>query len=173
LAIDEELVAHRQCKTWDVVKEPPGGTEIQSRWIFRLKTKADGRVDRFKARLVACGFSQKAGADFKEIFAPVVRMDGVRLILSVSVQQGLKWRQSDIKTAFLAATWTKKYIYLRLPDLKCLAVIHSGYARAFMDSAKHQDAGSENSLKFLRNSTLDNSTRINVCLYPTTLNLST
>lgn len=100
-AIQEELGAHEANETWSVVKNTNGLKEISARWVFKIKRNADGTIDKFKARLVARGFTQQAGVDYGEVFAPVVRMDSIRLLFSIAAQYGLKFKQFDIATAFL------------------------------------------------------------------------
>ena len=67
-ACEEEMEAHRLNGTWEIVKLPPGKRAIGSRWFMKVKTNADGSLDRYKARMVAKGYSQRPGFDFKETF---------------------------------------------------------------------------------------------------------
>lgn len=97
IAICEELNAENG--TWELVPKQAHMREITSKWIFKIKDDVENK--RYKARLVARGFSQQEGRDYKDIFAPVVRMDSVRLLFSVAAQLNLNWRQFDITTAFL------------------------------------------------------------------------
>ncbi len=69
--------------------------------MFRLKKDEDGNIARYKARLVARGFTQQQGIDYEETFTPVVRFESVRLLLAYAVQRGLVVHQMDIETAFL------------------------------------------------------------------------
>ena len=57
---------------------PPGRQAIKNKWVYRLKTDTHGNVTRYKARLCACGYSQKAGIDYKEVYSPVFRMESLR-----------------------------------------------------------------------------------------------
>lgn len=70
-------------------------------WIYKTNLDQSGEVERFKARLVVKGCSQKAGEDYSETFSPVARFETIRAFLSVSAQNGFHIKQFDIKTAFL------------------------------------------------------------------------
>ena len=74
---------------------------IGCKWVFKIKRNVDGEVDRFKARLVAQGYSQEAGVDFNEVFAPVARYNYIRSVLAISNQLNLDVHQMDVKSAFL------------------------------------------------------------------------
>ena len=101
LAMKEEMESLAKNKTWVLVDRIPGMNVVKNKWVYKVKTKADGSVDRFKARLVAKGYTQQEGVDFDETFSPVVRYDTVRCLLSLACQQNMKLIQFDVKTAFL------------------------------------------------------------------------
>ena len=115
IAMDEEIDALKRNDTWDVVKIPDGRKIVDSKWVYKVKKDADGNIDRYKARVVAKGFSQIPGEDFDEIFAPVVRYDSLRLLIAISAHYKWKPRQLDIKAAFLYGL-LKEEIYMRLPE---------------------------------------------------------
>lgn len=75
--------------TWDLVDLPPGKKPIGSKWVYKVKLKSNGSLERCKARLVAKWFNQKYGVDYEEIFSPVVKMSTVRTILSLAASN--KW----------------------------------------------------------------------------------
>ena len=85
-AMKAELDALVENGTWEVVDEPNKGTNIvDSKWVLKIKFDANGDVERFKARLVARGFSQKYGVNFSETFASVIKTSNVRLFLHYQV----------------------------------------------------------------------------------------
>ena len=86
-AMQEELDALAQNHTWDIVPSPVGVKPICCKWVFSLKLKSDGSLDRYKARLVALGNRQEYGIDYDETFAPVAKMTTVRTILAVAASQ--------------------------------------------------------------------------------------
>ncbi|XP_058225560.1 uncharacterized protein LOC131334526 [Rhododendron vialii] len=81
-AMVEEMTALKQNGTWDLVSLPGGKKPVGCKWVFTIKQKADGTVERYKARLVARGFTQTYGIDYEETFAPVAKMNSVRAFLS-------------------------------------------------------------------------------------------
>ena len=87
--------------TWILVPPSPTQNLIGSKWIFRIKRKPDGTIDRYKARLVAKGYHQPPGIDFSETFSPVVKQASICLILSMAIS--FKWdiRQLDVSNACL------------------------------------------------------------------------
>lgn len=113
-AINDEIAAHNKNGTWKLVPKNSGIDEIDSKWIFKVKQNADGTVNRFKARLVARGFTQQPGVDYAEVFAPVVRMESIRLLFSVAAQYKLSYKQFDVATAFLYGTVDRE-LYLKPP----------------------------------------------------------
>ena len=76
-AMEEEIAAHHSNGTWKVEALPPGKRAIGCKWVFCLKRKADGSIERYKARLIAKGFSQRPGFKYTEIFAPTIHMSSI------------------------------------------------------------------------------------------------
>ena len=77
--VDSEYNSLIENKTWKLVELPPGRKAIGCKWVFKVKHRMDGRVERFKARIVAKGYAQKYGIDYDEIFSPVVRFSSIRI----------------------------------------------------------------------------------------------
>lgn len=113
-AMDEEMDSLKKNQTWTLTELPKNQQVIDNKWTYKIKRNGDGSVQRFKARLVARGFRQRAGVDYTETFSPVVRFDSIRIILSIAAAKGLKLRQFDIKTAFLNGK-IKETVYMQQP----------------------------------------------------------
>ncbi|WVZ94023.1 hypothetical protein U9M48_039966 [Paspalum notatum var. saurae] len=96
----EELENFERNHVWDLVKPPPNCRPIGAKWVFKNKQGEDGMVVRNKARLVAQGFCQKDGIDYEETFAPVARLEAIRILLAFAASKGFKLQQMDIKSAF-------------------------------------------------------------------------
>src|SRR5277367_4314992 len=107
-----EMDNHKANGTWDLVELPPGAKCIGSGWVFRLKTKADGSIERYKARLVAKGYSQRPGFDYTEVFAPTFRYAAIRTIIALAAVHDLHLRSVDISHAFLNGD-LEETIYMR------------------------------------------------------------
>ena len=87
-AINAEFQALLKNHTWDLVPYQEDMNIVTNKWVFRVKYKVDGSVDRYKARLVAKGFQQLAGIDVFETFSPVVKASTIRVIFSLVVTHG-------------------------------------------------------------------------------------
>lgn len=100
-AMNEEYDSLIKNHTWILVNPPNDQKVIDNRWVFKLKSHTDGRIDRFKARLVVRGFTQQYGIDYKETFSPVVKHTSIRAILAIAASKKMRLHQFDVKTAFL------------------------------------------------------------------------
>lgn len=89
-ALEDELAMIDKKKTSQLVEKPQDGKVIGVKWVYCTKLNADGSVNKLKARLVVKGYSQNSGVDYSEIFAPVARLDTIRLLLTVASQKGWK-----------------------------------------------------------------------------------
>jgi hypothetical protein len=103
-AMDSEMNAMHENKSWSLVERQPDMNVIGSKWVYKIKRKGDGTVERFKARLVARGFSQIEGVDYDETFAPVMRYKTLRIILAIANELNYEVRQMDVTNAFLNAS---------------------------------------------------------------------
>lgn len=114
-AIEEELQSLNENDTWEIIDKPKDCMNVVgSKWVFKLKT-APNEEPRFKARVVAKGYSQSDGVDYKETFAPVVRYDSVRVVLALAAADDMEIVQFDVKTAFLNGK-LEEVIYMKVPD---------------------------------------------------------
>ncbi|RVX09768.1 Retrovirus-related Pol polyprotein from transposon TNT 1-94 [Vitis vinifera] len=101
IAMKEELDALTKNHTWDLITLPPGQYVVGCKWIYKIKTRSDGSVERYKAHLVAKGFTQEYGIDYEETFALVARISSVRALLAVAAARKWDLFQMDVKNAFL------------------------------------------------------------------------
>ena len=116
-AIHRELASLSAMGVYQEVPELPEGKKaVGSKWVLVLKRDENGDISRFKARLVAQGFTQIPGQDFTHTFAPVARWDSIRLLLSVAAMNDWELRHIDIKSAYLNGT-LKEEIYLKRPEI--------------------------------------------------------
>lgn len=113
-AIFDELESMKKNDVWEVVELPKGKKAIGSRWIFRHKLNSIGAVVRYKARLVARGFSQQKGIDYNDTFAPVAHLSTIRALLTLAADNGWDVHQMDAKTAFLCSPIDTE-VYVAIP----------------------------------------------------------
>ena len=113
-AMNEEMRALMQNQTWEVVDLQKGKKPVGCRWVYTLKCKSNGSLDRYKARLVARGYTQTYGIDSQETFAPVEKMNTIRILISLAVNLDWPLHQYDIKNAFLHGN-LKEEIYMKYP----------------------------------------------------------
>ncbi|KAK1629192.1 hypothetical protein QYE76_003507 [Lolium multiflorum] len=114
-AMHEELNNFKRNKVWTLVEKPKGCRNvIGTKWIFKNKQDEFGNVVRNKARLVAQGFSQVEGIDFGETYAPVARLESIRILLSYASHHNFKLQQMDVKSAFLNGPLHEE-VYVKQP----------------------------------------------------------
>ncbi|GKC29890.1 putative ribonuclease H-like domain-containing protein, partial [Tanacetum coccineum] len=102
--MQDELLQFRLEKVWILVDLPKGKHTIGTEWVYRNKKDERGIVVRNNARLVAQGYTQEEGIDYDEVFAPVARIEAIRLFLAYASFMGFIVYQMDVKSAFLYGT---------------------------------------------------------------------
>ncbi|KAK8939176.1 hypothetical protein KSP39_PZI011715 [Platanthera zijinensis] len=112
-AMQEELQFERN-KVWELVPKPKDHPIIGTKWVFRNKLDDQGVIVRNKARLVAQGYSQQEGIDYDQTFAPVARLEAIRIFLAYAAHKSFKVYQMDVKSAFLNGD-IKEEVYVRQP----------------------------------------------------------
>jgi hypothetical protein len=97
-----------------IVPHPRNRKIVGSRWVFRVKRGPDGSIQRYKAHIVAQGFTQTEGVDYDETFAPVAKFASFRIILAMAAEQNLEVYQMDVKSAYLNGD-LKEEIFMHPP----------------------------------------------------------
>nr|GEW33753.1 copia protein [Tanacetum cinerariifolium] len=113
-AMQDELDQFARLKVWSLVPRPEGKSVIKTKWIFTNKKDKNSLVIRNKARLIAFGYSQQEGIDYDETFAPVARIEAIRLFLAYAAHKDFTVYQMDVKTAFLNGI-LKEEVYVGQP----------------------------------------------------------
>lgn len=113
-AMKDEIKSLEANNVWELVEKPADQKIVDSKWVFKLKQIPNEPIDRFKARLVARGFTQVHGIDYFETFSPVVRYTSIRAILAIAAKRKLKMMQFDVKTAFLYGE-LQESVYINQP----------------------------------------------------------
>jgi hypothetical protein len=132
-AMKEELESLEACKTWEVVDRPTDKPVVSCKWVYKKKLNSAGEVACYKTRLVAHGFSQIYGVDYKEMFTPVTRLETIRLMFSLAVEKDWEIRQVDVKNTYLYGDLNEE-IYMEVPtgygvpDGKCLHLLKALYS---------------------------------------------
>lgn len=111
----QEIEALERNKTWILVDKPPDKTPIGCKWVYKIKYKQDGTIERYKARLVVKGYTQIEGIDFMDTFSPVAKMTTLRVLLALVATNNWFLHQLDVDNAFLHASLDEE-IYMALPQ---------------------------------------------------------
>ncbi|KAG7583121.1 GAG-pre-integrase domain [Arabidopsis suecica] len=114
-ACEDEISSIEKHRTWDLVDLPAGSKPIGLKWVFKLKRNSDGSINKHKARLVAKGYVQQYGVDFEEVFAPVARIETIRLLIDLAASHGWEIHHLDVKTAFLHGE-LKETVFVSQPE---------------------------------------------------------
>ncbi|CAI7932777.1 unnamed protein product [Closterium sp. NIES-54] len=117
-AMESELKSIEENGTWELVELPEGRKAITSKWLFKIKSDADGKIERYKSRLVAKGYEQKEKVDYKELLAPVVKPTTLRTLLAgAAINEGFddgSGRVLRLKKALYGLKQVPRQWYLKL-----------------------------------------------------------
>jgi hypothetical protein len=105
--MEEEFDALMSNETWDFILCPCGTNVVTGKWIFKYQFKANGTLERYKARWVLCGFTQHPDVDYDEIFSPIVKPAIVHTVLCLTLSRDWLVHQLNVKNAFLHDTLTE------------------------------------------------------------------
>jgi hypothetical protein len=114
-AVRSEMYSIMSNGTWKVVDQPYGCKPIGCKSVFKKKLRPDGTIERYTARLVAKGYTQKEGEDFFDTYSPVARLTTIRVLISLAASYGLTIHQMNVKIAFLNGE-LEEDIYMDQPD---------------------------------------------------------
>ncbi|WVZ64725.1 hypothetical protein U9M48_014202 [Paspalum notatum var. saurae] len=141
-AMAEEIAALERTGTWDLVPTPSHVRPITCKWVYKVKTRSDGSLERYKARLVARGFQQEHGRDYDETFAPVAHMTTVRALLAVASVREWSISQLDVKNAFLNGE-LREEVYTQPPPGYSVPEGMEKYIQGLLDRASITDHKTE------------------------------
>ena len=113
-SMQEELHQFERRKLWYLVPRPVGRTVIGTRWAFRNNLDENDMITRNKSRLVVQRYNQEEGIDYDETFAPVARMEAIRILIAFAAFMGFKLYQMDVKSAFLNGD-LKEEVFVKKP----------------------------------------------------------
>ena len=116
-AMLEEMWSIEENHTWELVDPPAGCRPIGLKWVYKVKRDEHGAIVKHKAQLVARGFVQQEGIDFEEVFAPVARMESVRLVLALAAAKDWRVHHLDVKSAFLNGELMETVFVKQAPGL--------------------------------------------------------
>jgi hypothetical protein len=114
-AMTEEHQSIMKNDVWEIVPRPKEKLVVTSKWVYKIKHAADKSVDKYKARFVARGFSQKEGEDYDKTFTHLARYTSIRAIMSLAASMGWSLHQMDVKTIFLNGA-IKEEVYIEQPQ---------------------------------------------------------
>lgn len=114
-AMKREIEAMEHHKVWKNVPRSKGMKIIKSKWVYSLKSETNDSVEKYKARLVAVGCSQREGIDYTEAFSPVIKMESFRALMAIASTKKMRIKQYDVKTAYLYGHLDKP-VYMEQPE---------------------------------------------------------
>nr|GFA37797.1 retrovirus-related Pol polyprotein from transposon TNT 1-94 [Tanacetum cinerariifolium] len=114
-AMQEELNEFERLEVWELIPRPDQVMVITLKWIYKVNLDELGGILKNKARLVACGYRQEEGIDFEESFAPVARLEAIRIFLAYATHKNMVVYQMDVKTAFLSSN-LREDVYVSQPN---------------------------------------------------------
>ena len=113
--MDQEIMAFHTTNTWTLVPKPPGVNIIANKWLYRIKRRPDGTIDRYKARLVAKDFTQLFSIYYKETYNPVIKAITIQLILALAIMNKWQMKQLEVTNNFLYGNVTEE-LYMAQPQ---------------------------------------------------------
>ena len=134
-AMHEELHNFERNQVWTLIEKPDNNHNIiGTKWVFRNKQDEDGQVVCNKARLVAQGYTQVEGMDYGETYAPVARLESIRILLAYANHHNITLYQMDIKSAFLNGEIEEEFMLSNLPALSILRnlIMFTNLTKLFM-----------------------------------------
>ncbi|KAL6348342.1 hypothetical protein AAG906_005643 [Vitis piasezkii] len=117
-AMSTELQALERNNTWEMVPLPPGHKPIGCRWVYKIKYHSDGTIERYKAHLVAKGYTQVAGIDYQETFSPTAKLTTLRCLLTIAASRNWYIHQLDVHNAFLHGNLQEEVYMTPPPGLR-------------------------------------------------------
>jgi len=120
-AMEEEYNSLMANNTWTLVPFPDGRKPVSCKWVFKIKQGVNGEVGRYKARLVARGFTQTYRVDYNKTFSPIAKFTSIRCILALAALEDMEIHQMEVKTAFLNGELEEE-IYMEQPQ----GFVHQG-----------------------------------------------
>ena len=118
-AMQNEMQSIEENRTWESVELPAKQRAIGLKWVFKVKKNPEGKIVNYKARLVAKGYAQQQGVDYEEVFAPIARIETVRVMMALAAQGGWQVHHMDVKSAFLNG-----YPSMEICQRQCLCSDH-------------------------------------------------
>lgn len=114
-AMTQELKSLNENETWVLEKLPQGKKAIPCKWVYKIKSNPDGSVEKYKARLVIKGFSQRKGEDYDQTFSPVAKSGTIRALISIAASENMSLTQFDVSTAFLYGKLEEE-VFMKQPE---------------------------------------------------------
>ena len=113
--MQSEMDSLRENGVYEIVDRPVGKKVVQSKWVLRVKTNELGEIEKYKARVVAKGYSQVEGIDYDQTFSPTVRFESIRQLVALGTSKGMEMHQMDVTTAFLYAPLEEE-VFMQQPE---------------------------------------------------------